>query len=616
MTALNNIVHNMARALNTVGKPVWAQWPMLLMLWYALTPGTIDFSADMASWANDNPQLYTYWQEKTHMFMGIAWVVSYTIVALYHYLKGGRRGKCIIYGIAMCNLLIYRFIFYNFGTRISPELAIIMAETTPSESQEFFSTFLFSTKSWLVYGIMIRDLSIILLLENLCNYLKCKVSPAMWLKATGSLLVAGGVTYGACQLPLLARIVQCKTLWQLETLSDLMSNTATDELTNYVYTAKTLSLTVGEIAELVDCTTQAAQGHEAQLANPHDSLNVVVVIGESYNKHHAGIYGYNLATTPHLNREQQQGNLVVFNDVISPYNTTSITLKNVLSCNTMSQDEPWWQHPMFPALFKTAGYEVLLWDNQTSFKRNATFSFSLNSVMYNSKIMKASYDALNKRTFRYDHQLVDDFFKAWDSKPHKSHRLGILHLMGQHIAYDSRYPHGSTFNRFNASHIKRNEPYLNESRKHTIAQYDNATRYNDAVMSKIFDHYRGSNTVVLYFSDHGEEVYDYRAYMGRDHNPKKTAQLLHYQNEIPFMLWFSPQYQKLHPQAVQQARRATSRPFCNDVVSNILFNIGEINTPHYAPQHDPLNPHFKPSKRPVYGNHDYNLIIKTLPQNH
>jgi len=47
-----------------------------------------------------------------------------------------------------------------------------------------------------------------------------------------------------------------------------------------------------------------------------DSLNVILIIGESYNKYHASIYGYALPTTPHLEKEQNMGNLCVFTDAV------------------------------------------------------------------------------------------------------------------------------------------------------------------------------------------------------------------------------------------------------------------------------------------------------------
>ena len=40
-------------------------------------------------------------------------------------------------------------------------------------------------------------------------------------------------------------------------------------------------------------------------------INIVVVIGESYIKHHSWLYGYPLETTPHLSAEKDSGTSAV-----------------------------------------------------------------------------------------------------------------------------------------------------------------------------------------------------------------------------------------------------------------------------------------------------------------
>lgn len=63
------------------------------------------------------------------------------------------------------------------------------------------------------------------------------------------------------------------------------------------------------IRTCVDAARQPASSTE------QDSLNVILVIGESYNKYHSPLYGYYLNTTPVLCSQQQNGNLFVFKDV-------------------------------------------------------------------------------------------------------------------------------------------------------------------------------------------------------------------------------------------------------------------------------------------------------------
>ena len=69
----------------------------------------------------------------------------------------------------------------------------------------------------------------------------------------------------------------------------------------------------------------------------------------------------------------------------------------------------------------------------------------------------------------------------------------------------------------------------------TLTDYDNATYYNDAVIHMIMQIFREKQTVLIYLSDHGEEVYDYRPRSGRDDFQlgADIRQSLRYQYSIP-----------------------------------------------------------------------------------
>ena len=167
----------------------------------------------------------------------------------------------------------------------------------------------------------------------------------------------------------------------------------------------------------------------------------------------------------------------------------------------------------------------------------------MNTFVYNRLLMKESYTQISKNVFEYDNQAVVDFSK--EAKGIGKHNLVIFHLMGQHVMATKRYPHISQFNVFSYRDIRSKQPYLNDEKKQMIAEYDNATLYNDYVLKNIIDLFRDKNTVVLYFSDHGEEIYDYRDSYGRvvfDDNMKNLG--YKYQYEVPFMIWCSDKYKR------------------------------------------------------------------------
>lgn len=591
--------------VSAIGRPVWRELPFFLAACYLLAP---------ASWY----EIYTlilkgvfelgdYYTERAFTFVSVGVAVAIVLTVAVHAV--GRRGfKAALYVLLLANLLMGRFIYYNFNAVFSPSLAIILGETTPGESREFLGAYLATSASVHAYAIVVLVAGIAVMLEELW---RVRRTSSLWGGAAGGLVVLALLVCGVVNMQYTVAMLRCSNMNELEKCDYFyIGNWDVDEASNYAYTLHTLRLTSHEIGEIVDNTCRAAQRREAAMKAPADSaLTLVVVIGESYNKHHASLYGYDLPTTPNMDREQRLGNLVAFTDVIAPYNTTSVTLKNVFSCNSMNQGQQWYDYPMFPALFKTAGYKVMLWDNQIGTFQTAVFSFSLNSVLFDRRVIKASYDGLNSRNYNYDGDLVDDYFRHEDARAPR--QLVLLHLMGQHLQYADRYPHGKGYDRWTAAHIKREAPYLNQARKTVIANYANATLYNDAVLERIFAHYRKRNAVVMYFSDHGEEVYDYRNYFGRDHNISRSAQLVRNDNEIPLVLWFSPVYKARHPEVVARAQAACHRPMVNDDVSNMLFDLGGIDTRYYNASRNVLDARgFKPVRRIVYDHYDYDKLVR------
>ena len=117
--------------------------------------------------------------------------------------------------------------------------------------------------------------------------------------------------------------------------------------------------------------------------------------------------------------------------------------------------------------------------------------------------------------------------------------------------------------------------------------------------------YRNRNAVVLYFSDHGDEAYDYRDQKGRFGHDNPDSLHLKYQNDIPFMIWCSDTYKQRHPDVVANIKSALDKPFMIDNACQVLFHLAQISTPYYKPERDLISEKFKPIKRKVYFKYDY-----------
>lgn len=89
-------------------------------------------------------------------------------------------------------------------------------------------------------------------------------------------------------------------------------------------------------------------------------------------------------------------------------------------------------------------------------------------------------------------------------------------------------------------------------------------------------------SVVIFMSDHGEEVYDYRDKAVRppiDENRK--AEYAHSLHDIPIVIWFSHRYQCAYPEIVENAKASIHRKAISDKIGNTIMHLGFLNTKYY-----------------------------------
>ena len=505
--------------------------------------------------------------------------------------------RSVVYGGATILFAVNIFLTLNFNTMISPWILLLIHETNSNETSEFFSAYAFSTVSIITYMLTLLMILCMLIVEKNIHKIQIKLPRLTLLPFTVWLAT------GVYQLILMIQMLTMTTQLELQSWYDgkafyCIENTPA----NLLYSFYHLHVTSHENDKAWEVSEKVFQS--AISRNEKDTIDVVLIIGESYNKYHASIYGYYLNTTPALCEQQQRGNLFVFTDAISPYNMTTLAVKNMLSTNSISLHQSWNEYPLVMTIFRHAGFDVAMWDNQKS-ENSVLFSdFSNNSLFYNKKMVSSTYHHLNKGPFDYDQQLVDT---ALIVKRNPGSTFTIFHLMGQHTLPLWRYPENDKNAVFTADSILRAD--LNDYERQYIAEYDNATRYNDYVIGNIIQYYSQRNAVILYLSDHGDEVYDYRDVVGRTHEPVKQKQALKYQYEIPMVLWCSDQFMDTHPAIMENIRKAVLRPFSSDNVPQLLMGLSGIRSSFYEPEKDVLSNQYECGIRTVQNTTDYDAIM-------
>ncbi len=275
------------------------------------------------------------------------------------------------------------------------------------------------------------------------------------------------------------------------------------------YSFKFTRLTAGEV-EILRETMHKLQVDSCDYKCP----NIVFIIGESYNKHHSQLYGYPLETTPNMVRRQKKGELIRFDDVITPWNVTSNAFKSFLSTHADDEKGLWADGVLFPALFKKAGYHVSFFTQQfMKSSRLAAADFNGSFFLNDAELDSLCFDTRNKLKWTQDNGLIKEYGKH--KGDYTDRNLFIFHLLGQHVEYKQRFPKAQEF--FTIDNYKdRND--LSKAEKYIVADYDNATRYNDNVVDGIINLFVNEDAIVIYMPDHAEEVYDEIHAFGRLHD--------------------------------------------------------------------------------------------------
>lgn len=335
--------------------------------------------------------------------------------------------------------------------------------------------------------------------------------------------------------------------------------------------------------------------YEVKVADTTHPKTIVVVIGESLTRTHMSLYGYTRKTNPYLS--SLGDSLIIYQDVISPQVHTIPVLRSILTMADRDNLDYITEKPSMFELFNRAGYE-------TYFISNQPFGGQF----------KTSYDALlnlaqnihNVSTENLQDEIVLPTLQRIlaNNTDSKKNKLILIHLIGNHMAYEFRYtPAYNIFNN-NKDHLIEETPYRDQKAIHTIDKYDNSVLYNDHLiyrMIQLLQNQSSNESALVYFSDHGEEIFESRNFAGHAYE-KISAHMC----EIPFVVWLSPEYRKERT----DLEYVQSRPYstCDFIFS--LSDLAQISYEDYKDQKSIFSKKFEEKTRYV-GDMTYEEV-KTL----
>ena len=596
--------------LNKVWQPIRGNASFFVFMYL------IGIFVSYAELPSDNPEEKVYGNLWLELFLDL-YIIGIFLALLPRKLRRWVRG--LLYVIAYGTSFAELFCWVKFQSTLNPSMLLLVSETNGREASEFFSSYF--TADLLASSVGVLGLILLVhILTAFCRKTMLTATfrrrEAVWkqrltlmqpaLGFIGLVLLVWSVVRSAHNKREIAQI------FSLDTIGSVEHKLTTRKCAEFYLPVYRLVFSIfsNELAsKQIDRLIEAKDKVEVDSCS-FTSPNIVLIIGESYGKHHSEQYGYFMPTTPRQIKREKTGLLVPFSDVVSPWNLTSFVFKNVFSLHVAGEKGEWCDYPLFPELFRKAGYHVTFLTNQFLPKaKEAVYDFSGGFFLNHPELSQAMFDTRNTQLYRFDCGLLDDYDK--NQRQHNTeHNLIIFHLIGQHVNYQQRYP--SDRHHFRAEDYADRRPDLDMKRRSTLADYDNAVLYNDSIVDQIIRRFESQDAIVIYMPDHGEECYEgNRGFICRNHSAAIDYDLAHYEFEIPFWIYCSHKYTVKHPGIFQEIVSAKDRRFMTDALPHMLLYLAGIKTKDYHAAYNLLSPQYD-EKRPriLKNTTDYDRLAK------
>lgn len=564
----------------------------------------------------NNPDAAVYSNLWLELFLDL--YVICIILTLFP-LKIRRWIRAFFYIIAYCTSLTDLFCWVKFQSTLNPSMLLLVGETDEREASEFFSSYFTSDLIFSSVGLLL----LVMLIHILTIFLKkVKLPPAISYKVTVAKQIINHshhILGGVC-LVFLGWAIESSAhnkkemvqMFSLDTIGSVEHELTTSDCAQFYLPVYRLAFSIfsNELAsQQVDRLIEAKDKMSVDSCS-FKSPNIVLIIGESYGKLHSQQYGYFMPTTPRQIKREKSGLLVPFSDVVAPWNLTSFVFKNVFSLHVVGEKGEWCDYPLFPSLFRKAGYHVTFITNQFLPKaKQAVYDFSGGFFLNHPELSEAMFDSRNQQLYRFDRGLLDDYDKN-QQQHNTDHNLIIFHLLGQHVKYNQRFP--SDRRHFKAEDYEKKRADLNGKQRNVLADYDNAILYNDSIVDAIISRFEDKEAIIIYMPDHGEECYEgNRGFICRNHSAAIDYDLAHYEFEIPFWIFCSYKYAAKHPDIYKEIIGAKNRRFMTDALPHMLLYLAGIHTKDYHAEYNILSPQYNEMRPRILKNTtDYDKLTR------
>lgn len=460
----------------------------------------------------------------------ICYLLTWILILIPNHFKLKTLYKGFVIGLIAIGTLIDIICIFIFHSIYTMDLITLAKGTNENEIKEFFNTF-FSTTTFAIILFVIMAVVIVYKL---------------------SVKMATYKTNIAYKLGLLLLIVSVTGFYFVNKVWIAYPNIS---IVRFFYLNKFQSLP----------NLKYYYAHP-QLATENKRMpqNLVIIIGESFARNFSSLYGYEKETNPKLAELYKDSTLFVFKNVRSKAIHTIASFQNFMTTNEYSNEynsKNWYERFTLPEVLDCTGYYMYWISNQNKygFYDNVATKYAelCDSLVF-------SRDKFNQTKEIDVDEVLIPLIKPYLKENKK--KCFFIHLMGSHPEFSKRYPPNR--NKFKAS------DYLNkkENQRQTLADYDNAILYNDSVVYEMIKLFKDKESLIIYFSDHGLDMYHTRDNYAAHGNPN-DKESFDYSSKIPFMIYLSEKYMSKYPDMKERMGKNLDNQFCTE---NLIYTVMDI----------------------------------------
>lgn len=354
-----------------------------------------------------------------------------------------------------------------------------------------------------------------------------------------------------------------------------------------------------EVAEFYKNRTNISLDVENSL--PTGKKTFLIIIGESQNRQHMQLYGYTRPTNPKLMEIRDE--LIAYNNVCSPAIQTLACMKQILTFSNYEHPDLYKKEANIVEILRSGGYKTFWYDNQGK-SENGAFAIDTYTPTSYRTMAKQSDVYSDEMSCAKDSSIIPILEEAL--KDSTEQKIIFLHLIGNHFDYRERYEKSLAQFDTNEGICSQFADELTPKEIETINAYDNGTLYNDYIIRTCIEMVRKQDgmSAMLYFSDHGEEVYDCLKNAGRSFGEGITPTMC----EPPLLLWINEEYK-----TVSNLYLNESIPTCTDDIIYGIMDLCGVKYHLYDSTKSLFHPSYLPKERFVQ-DFKYEDLIEKYPK--